>query len=92
LRILDTDLREKILEKIISDGLNVSKTEELIEQTLSNNEPKKQKPRQPRDMNSFYASIDRLVNSVKQSGVDIKSRVIEGEEFTEVTILIPSNV
>jgi ParB family chromosome partitioning protein len=92
LRILDTDLREKILEKIISDGLNVSKTEELIEQTLSNNEQKKQKPRQPRDMNSFYASIDRLVNSVKQSGVDIKSRVIEGEEFTEVTILIPSNV
>lgn len=92
LRILDTDLREKILEKIISDGLNVSKSEELIEQILSNNEPKKQKPRQPRDMNSFYASIDRLVNSVKQSGVDIKSRVIEGEEFTEVTILIPSNV
>ena len=91
LRILDTDLREKTLEKIIEDGLNVSKTEELIEQLLLGVEVKKTKTKSLKDMNSFYASIDRLVNSVKQSGIEIKSRIIEGDDFTELTILIPSS-
>lgn len=90
LRILDPALREKTLNKIIEDGLNVSRSEELIEQILSNDEPKKQKSRTIKDMNSFYASIDRLVNSVKQSGVEIKSRIIESDDFTELTILIPT--
>ena len=92
LRILDTDLREKVLEKIIEDGLNVTRSEELIEQILSKNEPKKPKPSNPaKDIRSFYTSIDRLITSVRLSGVEIKSRIIESDDFTELTILIPQN-
>ncbi|MBR2296754.1 MAG: ParB/RepB/Spo0J family partition protein [Clostridia bacterium] len=91
LRILDPELRDKVLSKIIEDGLNVSRTEELIEQILSKNDPKRAKNPTPiKDMRSFYASIDRLIDSVKLSGIDIKSRIVESDAFTELTILIPS--
>ena len=90
LRILDPSLREKTLAKIIEDGLNVTKSEELIEQIISN-EPKKAKARPTsRDTRSFFSAIDRLISSVRLSGVEIKSRVIESDEFTEVTILVPN--
>ncbi len=91
LRILDTDLREKVLNKIIEDGLNVTRTEELIEQILLKNDMKRTKiPAPIKDMRSFYASIDRLIDAVKLSGIEIKSRIVESDEFTELTILIPS--
>lgn len=91
LRILDPVLRGKVLEKIIQEGLNVTKSEELIEQSLGISDEKRvKKANSPKDMRFFYASIDRLVNSVKLSGVEIKSRIVESDEFTEVTILIPS--
>ena len=90
MRILDTSLREKTLAKIIEDGLNVTKSEELIEQIISN-EPKKAKARPTsRDTRSFFSAIDRLISSVRLSGVEIKSRVVESDEFTEVTILVPN--
>ena len=91
LRVLDTDLREKTLNKIIEEGLNVTKSEELIEQIVANNDVKKPKIRSGiKDMRSFYASIDRLVASVKLSGIEIKSRIVESDDFTELTILIPT--
>ena len=88
LRIFDTSLREKVLNKIIEDGLNVAKSEEYIDQILSN-EPKKSRNRTIlKDTRSFFASIDRLVNDIRLSGVEVKSRVIESDSFTEVTILV----
>ena len=91
LRILDADLREKVLSKIIEEGLNVTKSEELIEQVLSS-EPKKSKARtSARDTRSFFNAIDRLISSVRLSGIEIKSRVVESDDFTEVTILVPNN-
>lgn len=91
LRILDPSLREKTLNKIIEEGLNVTKSEEFIDQLLAN-EPKKTRGRSSslKDTRSFFASIDRLVNTIRMSGVEVKSRVIESDEFTEVTILVPN--
>ena len=90
LRILDTSLREKTLNKIIDEGLNVTKSEELIEQIVS---PEPKKPRaqtQIKDMKSFFSSIDKLVSAVRLSGVAVKSRVVESDSFTELTILVPN--
>ena len=93
LRILDPVLREKVLNKIIEDGLNVTKTEELIDQIVVKDDAKRTKSPTPiKDMRTFYASIDKLIDAVKLSGVDIKSRIVEGDTFTELTILIPSGV
>ena len=90
LRIYDTDLREKLLNQIIEEGLNVGKTEELIERTILKSEnylPKRKFGY--KNINSFYTAIDRAVEGVKNSGVNIKSRRIENDEFVELTILIP---
>ena len=88
LRIFDTSLREKVLNKIIEEGLNVAKSEEYIDQILSN-EPKKSRNRAIlKDTRSFFASIDRLVNDIRLSGIEVKSRVVESDSFTEVTILV----
>lgn len=90
LRIFDPALREKTLNKIIEEGLNVTKSEELIEQIISN-EPKKSRSRTSfKDASSFFSSINRLIEGIRLSGIEVKSRVVESDEFTEVTILVPN--
>lgn len=93
LRIYDTDTRRKVLDRIIEEGLNVTRSEELIEKIIvsSKIEARDNMPsvRTFKDVKSFYLAIDRAIDSVKNSGINIKSRRIENDEFTELTILIP---
>ena len=90
MRVYDTDLREKLLNQIIEEGLNVGKAEELIEKTVIKTES--YLPRRKtgyKNIHSFYSAIERAVEGVKNSGVNIISRRIENDEFVELTILIP---
>ena len=90
LRIYDTELREKILNQIIEEGLNVGKTEELIEKAVIKSESYLQRRKFGyKNIHSFYSAIDRAVEGVKNSGVNIKSRRIENDDYVELTILIP---
>ena len=94
LRIYDTDTRRKVLDRIIEEGLNVTRSEELIEKIIvsSKIEARDNIPQSVKtfkDVKSFYLAIDRAIDSVKNSGINIKSRRIENDEFTELTILIP---
>lgn len=93
LRIYDTDTRRKVLDRIIEEGLNVTRSEELIEKIIvsSKIEARDNIPsvKTFKDVKSFYLAIDRAIDSVKNSGINIKSRRIENDEFTELTILIP---
>ena len=90
LRILDMNSRAKLLDKIIAEHLNVSAAEELIEAHLSqDNAEAKQEKRTYKSVNSFYSAINRAIDTIKNSGIDIKSRRVEGDEFTELTILVP---
>ena len=90
LRVYDTTLREKLLNDIINQGLNVGKSEELIDSVISkDNVSSKMRQRNGyKDIKSFYSIIDKAVDSVKNSGVNIKSRRIENDDFVELTILI----
>ena len=81
---------------IIDEGLNVTKSEELIEKIITssktNDSPSgsySASTKTFKDVKSFYMAIDRAIDSVKNSGINIKSRRIENDEFTELTILIP---
>lgn len=90
LRISDRALRAKLLERIISDGMNVSRTESMIEELVSktaSNKPKAQA--YYKDLDSFYSAINRALDTVKRSNLNIKTRKIEGDSYTELTILIP---
>ena len=90
LRILDLDLRQKLLNRIVNEHLNVSASEELIEAHLNQeNTDNKQEKRTYKSVSSFYTAINRAIDTIKNSGIDIKSRRVEGDEFTELTILIP---
>ena len=90
LRVYDPILREKLLNSIIEQGLNVGKSEELIDIALSKETNKAIKRKNSyKDIKSFYIAIDRAVDSVKNSGINIKSRRIENDEYVELTILIP---
>lgn len=90
LRVLDLDLRQKLLNRIVNEHLNVSASEELIEAHLNQeNTDNKQEKRTYKSVSSFYTAINRAIDTIKNSGIDIKSRRVEGDEFTELTILIP---
>ena len=90
LRITDPILRDKILGMIISEGLNVSSTDELIEAYISRRDGKQGEQKSTkRSINSLFSTINKAVSSIKEQGIDIKCRRIENDEYTEVTILIP---
>ena len=95
LRIYDVDTRRKVLDKIIEEGLNVTKSEELIEKIILSSKMEAAETsttssmRTYKDVKSFYSAIERAIDLIKNSGVNIKSRRIENDEFTELTILIP---
>ncbi|MBO5313092.1 MAG: ParB/RepB/Spo0J family partition protein [Clostridia bacterium] len=92
LRIFDTELRRKVLLKIISDSLTVAQTEELIDDIVQ--KPSKPQSREKtvyKDIKSFYCALNRAIDSAKNSNLSIKSRKIVGESFTEVTIIIPND-
>ena len=88
LRVFDTDLRAKLLKQIIDEGLNVAKTEEIIERLVSKTE-KQEKSSSYKDISAFVTAINRAIDAASKGGFKIKSRKIENDNFTELTILIP---
>ena len=91
LRIFDPQEREKVLNQIIEESLNVSKTEELIDSIVKKEKNTPQK-RYYKDVSSFYIAISRAIDQASSSGFKIKSRKIENDSFTELTILIPKEL
>ena len=90
LRINDTILRGKLLGIIISEGLNVALTEALIESHLNKREIQAtEKKVTSRTISGFYSTITKAIDSIKSKGINVKSRRVEGDEYTELTILIP---
>ncbi len=90
LRIADEDLRLSILNKIAIEGINVARSEELVEKALDKTN-QKQKPQTYKDVSSFYTAINRVIDTMSNSGFKIKSRKVENDNFTELTILIPKD-
>lgn len=88
LRIYDKELRLKALDAIILQGLNVARSEEYIDELLAKNKPDAPQKRTFKTISSFYTAIERALDTATNSGIKIKSRKIEGDEFTELTILI----
>lgn len=92
LRVIDPVLRAKLLDKVVSERLNVSATESLVEGYINSKDTDvKTDIRTYKSINSFYSAINRAIDTIKSSGFDIKSRKIEGDDFTELTILVPKH-
>lgn len=93
LRIADAELRKLLLDQIVKGKLNVSETEKLVESQINpknkDDSPEYNKKRAKRSISALHSAINRAIESIKEQGIDIKSRKVEGKEFTEFTIYIP---
>ncbi len=88
-RIQEHETRAKVLKEVVSNGLNVAKTEELIERLWKGNKGAKEERKPQKTVASFLDTLNRAIEAVENSGCRIKSRKIENDEYTEITLLIP---
>ena len=89
LRIYDEKERQNALEAIIKAELNVSATEEMIDRIVTKTPIIKPQKRSYKSIDTFYDAISRAISTIENSGVKIKSRKIESDAYTELTIIIP---
>jgi ParB family chromosome partitioning protein len=96
LKIDDEQLQLKILKKVCEKGLNVRKTEELVQRTLDkynnrNNveDYKKRITRSIKDIRIFVNTIRQAIDTMKKSGVNARAAQIDRGEFLEFIVRIP---
>ena len=100
LRLEDKGEREEVLSIIIKREMNVSRTEEYIEDLIcakSRMAERESKPKGSeqkrklviRDIRLFYNSIDHAVDVIKKSGIPVESTRKEVEEGVLISILLP---
>lgn len=94
LKLPDDELRREVLEKIIKNGLNVSKTEELVDEILNDlitveKEEEKQKIKSLISTKIYVNTIKKAYTAIKESGIDAKYKEKDMGDFVEVVIQIP---
>lgn len=92
LRIASSEDRAIILDKIIDEGLNVDKTEQLIDKFIgSEKHRQKYKKRSNvfRSVTIFMNTINKAVESMKSAGVSADSLEIKGDDYIEYRVRIP---
>ncbi|TCK86784.1 ParB family chromosome partitioning protein [Natranaerovirga hydrolytica] len=100
LKIKDDSIQEKVLDEIIENKLNVSRAEQLIDETLhtDTNEIKevKKKPKKMVQVKKSFKDFRVIDNTIKQTvnvlqniGLDVDYNVEVVDDFYEVNIKIP---
>ncbi len=95
LRLPDAKLQLRTAKLIAQRGLNVAKTEELIEKMIRTpvrpTEPDTPSGRDRifRDVRIFSNTIRQAVDLMRKSGIDATANKTENENFIEYTIVIP---
>ncbi len=92
LKLPEEKQRLEVLEKVISKGLNVQQTEELIEDYLLEPSPKKGKQIFiVKDVRLFLNSINKAVDLMKSTGIPMDYQKEDFEEDIILTIKVPRN-
>ncbi|NMA85744.1 MAG: nucleoid occlusion protein [Tissierellia bacterium] len=94
LKLPDNELRREVLEKIVKNGLNVSKTEDLVNDILNDlvavdEKEEKQNIKAMISTKIYLNTIKKAYNAIKDSGVDAKYNEKDMGDFVEVVIQIP---
>lgn len=91
LRIDNIELRQKVLQTVITRGLNVANTEELIADSLKPREPIRKGRRTfvAKDIRLFINTIDHAVDAMKTAGIQAQTEKKETEEYIECVVRIP---
>ncbi len=94
LRLPEEKQRLRVLKIVADRGLNVSKTEELVDKLLREPERLSVEPKNMRvfkDLRIFTNTIKQAVDMMKRSGISAKAKKCENERYIEYTIVIPKN-
>ena len=97
LRLADEKSRLRALNVIVGRGLNVQKSEELVESMLNvcreqKNQNDTRNIRVFKDVRIFSNTIRQAVDMMKKSGILAQTSKVENEEYIEYTIKIPKNL
>lgn len=97
LRLPDEKTKLRVINIIIDRGLNVMKSEELVESLIRRQEEgaplaKPQSIRVFKDVRIFANTIRQAVDMMKKSGIAAKAVKTENDEFIEYSIKIPKNL
>lgn len=94
LKLTDEEMQIEILNKVIKNGLNVRKTEELVEDTLRRSLPQSKTlaiQHYIKDIRILANSIKENLEIVKKSGVDTKFDMIQTESGYDIHIKLAYN-
>lgn len=91
IRIDDIDDRKKILEAIVNNGLNVKKTEELIDKIIVPQKKRTLRSIVPKDIRLFINTIDHAVSTMLTAGIEAKAERKETEDYIECIVRIPKH-
>lgn len=95
LRIKDPDRRRLTMHTIIRRSMNVAAAEEYIDSLMEADKkaatPEKERTSRifVRDVRILYNTIDRAVETVRLSGIDIETERLERADDTRIVITIP---
>lgn len=98
LKLHDEQLQLKVLRLVCERGLNVKKTEELVEKAIDKfSKDIRQKPNDRKvtkaikDVRIFVNTIKQAIDIMKQSGVNAKAAQIDRGEYIEFVVRVPKN-
>ncbi|MDP4180180.1 MAG: nucleoid occlusion protein [Bacillota bacterium] len=101
LKLHDEQLQMKVLKHVCEKGMNVKKTEELVDRAIERytkkpNEAKeavheKKFTKAIRDIRIFVNTIKQAIELMKKSGVNAKAAQLDRGEYLEFVIRIPKN-
>ncbi|MDD5923352.1 MAG: ParB/RepB/Spo0J family partition protein [Clostridia bacterium] len=92
----DVALRKNILSRVIINKLNVTQTEELIRQVLTDDSflsksKKKNITKTPviKDVRIFMNTINKALDTMKRSGIEANAEKVETDDYIEYSLRIP---
>lgn len=94
LKLSEDDLKRNILERVIKNELNVSKTEALVEDILkdltnTDEEDSKQNIKGLINIRIYLNTIKKAYSAIKDSGLEAEYREVDKGDHVEVVVRIP---
>lgn len=96
LKLHDEQLQLKVLKHVCEKGLNVKKTEELVERAIEKytkdikeKDSERKVTRAVKDIRIFVNTIRQAIDLMKKSGVNAKAAQIDRGEYVEFVVRIP---
>jgi len=99
LKLHDEQLQLKVLKHVCEKGLNVKKTEQLVERAIekyTRNEmerkAEKKQTKAIKDIRIFVNTVKQAIDLMKKSGVNAKAAQLDRGEYIEFIVRIPKKI